>query len=333
MDNPEHFEYTPSTGSISSNQVSRVFMAQVQLSTSSCHRAITSALLDSGANSCFMDREFAVTQNILLKNLPHPTSVTVIDGCPIASVRIVLGDLAWLIHFNVIHSPKHPIIVGLPSFELHNPEIDWRKRTINKLQRDHTSSTLGVLKSSAQPCQISKTSLQELREEGRNEEMFVFAVVASPSTSPHKSEDLLPPKYRDFADVFDKLKANTLPEHRHYDCPIDIQLGKEPPSGPIYNLLPSELEALRNYIEEHLANGFIRHSRSPAGAPIFFVKKKDGSLRLVVDYRGLNKVTVRNRYALPLISTLLERLSGAKYFTKLDLRGAYNLVRIRPRDE
>ena len=122
MDNPEHLEYTPSTGSILSNQVSRVFMAQVQLSTSICHRDIVSALLDSGANSCFMDREFAVTQNILLKNLPHPTSVTVIDGRPIASrdiiqetepVRIVLGDLACVIRFNVIHSPEHPIILGL----------------------------------------------------------------------------------------------------------------------------------------------------------------------------------------------------------------------------
>ena len=69
-----------------------------------------------------------------------------------------------------------------------------------------------------------------------------------------------------------------------------------------------------------------------AGAPIFFVKKKDGSLRLVVDYRGLNKVTIRNRYAFPLISSLLERINGAKFFTKIDLWGAYNLVRIRPRD-
>ena len=100
---------------------------------------------------------------------------------------------------------------------------------------------------------------------------------------------------------------------------------KEPSWGAIYNLSPSELsEVLRKYIDENLANGFIQHSRSPAGAPIFFVKKKDGMLRMVIDYRGLNK------YALPLISSLLERLSGAKYFTKLDLRGAYNLVRIRP---
>ena len=95
--------------------------------------------------------------------------------------------------------------------------------------------------------------------------------------------------------MFDK-EANTLPHHRPYDCPIDLQPGKEPPWGPIYNLSPTELEVLRAYIEENLGNGFIRHSESPAGAPIFFVKKKDGSLRLVVDYRGLNKVTIRNRY-------------------------------------
>ena len=82
-----------------------------------------------------------------------------------------------------------------------------------------------------------------------------------------------------------------------------------------------------------MANGFIRHSKSPTGAPIFFVKKKDGSLRLVVDYRGLNKVTIRNRYRLPLISSLLEQINGARLVTKIDLRGAYNLVRIRPGDE
>ena len=91
-------------------------------------------------------------------------------------------------------------------------------------------------------------------------------------------------------------------------------------------LWPNELvDPFLTYIDENLTNGFIGHSRSLVGAPIFFVKKKNGSLRLVVDYRGLNKVTIRNRYALLLIPKLLERLIGAKYFTKLDLRGAYNL--------
>ena len=119
--------------------------------------------------------------------------------------------------------------------------------------------------------------------------MFLFAILVKTSdTIKVESTVQLPKKYHHYADVFDKVQANTLPHHRPYDCPIDLQPGKEPPWGPIYNLSPTELEVLRTYIEENLENGFIRHSKSPAG-PIFFVKKKDGSLRLVVDYRGLNK--------------------------------------------
>ncbi|XP_041430600.1 uncharacterized protein LOC121397614 [Xenopus laevis] len=90
---------------------------------------------------------------------------------------------------------------------------------------------------------------------------------------------------------------------------------------------------LRNYLVENLAKGFIRHSTSPAGAGIFFVEKKDRSLRPCIDYRELNKITIKNRYPLPLIPELFQRLREAKVFSKLDLRGAYNLVRIREGDE
>ena len=340
MDHPSYVESVPSCGSISSNQVSRVFSAQVELSTSTGHRALASALLDSGANSCFMDREFALTQNIILKKLPNPVAVGVIDGRPIASgdiveesepIRVVLGNLASVISFNIISSPEHSLVLGLPWFELHNPTIDWRKRTIEEVTVQ-SKSLEAPTKDLGSPT-ISTISIHQLREDGRKEDMMVFAVLATPSSSSQELGVQLPKKYIEFSDVFDKVKANRLPEHRPYDCPIDLQPGKEPPWGPIYNLSPTELEVLREYINENLANGFIQHSKSPAGAPIFFVKKKDGTLRMVVDYRGLNKVTVRNRYALPLISSLLERLSEAKYFTKLDLRGAYNLVRIRPGDE
>ena len=107
-----------------------------------------------------------------------------------------------------------------------------------------------------------------------------------------------------------------LPEHR-------------PSFGPIYNLSQTELAELRKYIDENLANNFIGRLKSPAGAPILFVKKKDGSLQICVDYRGLNKVTKKNRYPLPLISGLLDQLGRAKVFTKIDLREAYNLIRIK----
>ena len=114
----------------------------------------------------------------------------------------------------------------------------------------------------------------------------------------------LPKKYYHYADIFDKVKASTLAQHWLYDCPIHLQPGKEPLWGPIYieeNLSPTKLDVLRAYIEENLANGFIQHSKSPADTTIFFVKKMHKSLPLVMDYRGLNKITIRNRYSLPLI--------------------------------
>ena len=90
---------------------------------------------------------------------------------------------------------------------------------------------------------------------------------------------------------------------------------------------------LLQYVDEHLAKGFIQHSKSPAGAPVFFVKKKDGSLRLCVDYCGLNSITVKNHYPLPLISTLLDQLASARIYTKIDLQGANNLIHIKSGDE
>jgi hypothetical protein len=133
--------------------------------------------------------------------------------------------------------------------------------------------------------------------------------------------------------VFEKKNADTLPQHRPYDCGIELQEGAQPPFGPIYSLSQNELVALQDYLDENLVKNFIRHSKSHAGAPIVFVKKKDGSLRMCVDYCGLNKVTIKNQYPLPLISGLLNQLGQAKIHTKIDLRGMYNLVRIKEGDE
>ncbi|XP_061485300.1 uncharacterized protein LOC133385725, partial [Rhineura floridana] len=145
--------------------------------------------------------------------------------------------------------------------------------------------------------------------------------------------EALPEQYREFADVFGKQEADQLPPHRPYDCPIDLLPGAKIPVGRLYSLSEPELAALREFLDKNLRRGFIRPSTSPAAAPVPFVKKKCGELRLCNDYRALNQITVRNRYPLPLIPELLERLRGARIFTKLDLRGAYNLVRMREGDE
>lgn len=144
---------------------------------------------------------------------------------------------------------------------------------------------------------------------------------------------LLPQEFCSFQDVFQKTNADKLPLHRAYDLGIDLLPGHQAPFMPMYPLSNSEHLELVAYIDENLQRGFIRPSKSPAGAPILFVKKKDGTLRMCVDYRGLNKVTVKNRYPLPLINDLLDKMQGSTFFSKIDLRGAYNLVRIREGDE
>ena len=144
----------------------------------------------------------------------------------------------------------------------------------------------------------------------------------------------IPLEYADYADVFSSDLTIELPENTGINKhAIELVEGKQPPYGPIYSLGPVELETLKAYIETHLKTGFIRPSKSPAGAPILFDKKPDGSLRLCVDYRGLNNLTIKNRYPLPLIGESLDRLGRAKRFTQLDLTSAYHRMRIREGDE
>ena len=114
---------------------------------------------------------------------------------------------------------------------------------------------------------------------------------------------------------------------------IKLEEGKQPPFGPIYSLSPVELEIMKTYIETNLANGFIRPSKSPTGALILFNRKPNRSLYLCVDYWGLNNITIKNRYLLPLIGESLDRLSRAKQFIQLDLTNAYHRMKIREGEE
>ena len=116
-------------------------------------------------------------------------------------------------------------------------------------------------------------------------------------------------------------------------CAINLRSGTAPPKGRLYSLSAPERKAMEDYINNSLAAGNIRPSSSPAGAGFFFVGKKDGSLRPCIDYRGLNEITIKDRYPLPLLSSAFELLQGATVFTKLDLRNAYHLVQIREGDE
>lgn len=137
---------------------------------------------------------------------------------------------------------------------------------------------------------------------------------------------------KSYQDVFPEELPVGLPPSREIDHRIELLPGATPPSRPTYRLSTAELEELKKQLKELVEHGFIRPSKSAFGAPILFVKKKDGSMRMCVDYRALNDITIKNSYPLPRIDELFDQLQGSKYFSKIDLRSGYHQIRIHPDD-
>jgi len=137
-----------------------------------------------------------------------------------------------------------------------------------------------------------------------------------------------------FLGIMGKEATDTLPRYRPYDCKIDLQEGSSVPWGPIYPLSEEELRTLREWLKEMEQTGKIKPSTSPAGSPILFVSKPHGrGLRLCVDYRALNRITIPNQYPLPLMQELQDRVRGAQWFTKMDLKNGFHLIRVKEGDE
>ena len=131
------------------------------------------------------------------------------------------------------------------------------------------------------------------------------------------------PIVKEFPDVFlDDILG--LPLDREIEFVIELILGTKTISIPSYRMAPAELKELKAQLEELLSKGFIRPNTSPWGAPVLFVKKKDGSLRLCIDYRQLNRVTIRNQYPLPRIDELFDQLHGSRVYSKIDLRSGHH---------
>ncbi len=272
------------------------------------------ALLDSGAEGNLLDISLAQLLHIPLVPLRHKISVSALNGqslppISLSTVPITLvtsGNHSETITFLVTHSPLAPVVLGHPWLTQHNPRVDWGHNTVSEWSRACYAS-----------CLVSAG----------------FSVCDSVLQEEMGNLSNVPEEYLDLKEVFSKSRAASLPPHRPYDCAIDLVPGMSPPKGRLYSLSVPEREAMEKYISDSLTAGFIRPSSSPAGAGFFFVAKKDGSLRPCIDYRGLNNITVKNTYPLPLMSSAFERLQGASIFTKLDLRNAYHLVRIREGDE
>ncbi|GJR80313.1 putative reverse transcriptase domain-containing protein [Tanacetum coccineum] len=225
-----------------------------------------------------------------------------------------------------IHMLDFDVILGMDWLASHRATIDCYARTVifgNVRQPEfvyHGSSPLKSVKL------ISAMKARTLISHGC--QGFLASVMDTSLESPN-IENLS--VVREFADVFpDELPG--LPPAREIEFGIELIPGAEPISKAPYRMAPVELKELKEQLQEMLENGFIRPSVSPWGAPVLFVKKKDGSMRLCIDYRELNRITIRNRYPLPRIDDLFDQLQGAKYFSKIDLRSGYHQLRVREHD-
>jgi hypothetical protein len=267
------------------------------------------------------------------------------------TIQLLIDQHLENVVFQVTKLSSVPLILGKTWLRRHNPLIDWANNTVNFRSAWCQAHCLPYRHEAPEPSRAtpaaSSFSICMIGAAGyavaARQKHSVSFVATIRDLFPDDDDDDVPgdskqdmeklrklvqPEYHDYLLLFTKKEADKLPLHRHIDHEIPLEDGTKPSFRPLYSMSASELKEVRAWLREHLSKGFIRASQSSAASPILFVKKKDGSLRLCVDYRALNAITKKNRYPLPLIEETLRQVSGAHYFTPLDLRSAFNLIRI-----
>ncbi|KAK3535970.1 hypothetical protein QTP70_022856, partial [Hemibagrus guttatus] len=282
------------------------------------------ALLDSGSAGNFISGALCRQLRLKLTATQKAYQIHAVTGRTLQTVHHLAGPLRLQVgalhceelHLLVLENATTDIILGRPWLELHDPVLSWKTGEILKWGEHCFGACFPNLPAPVPP-QVHHLPAQATLVE-----------------SPRKAcPPDIPACYSHFRDVFCPRRASKLPPHQPWDCAIDLIPGEPVPKGWIYSLSIPEEKAMEEYIQEALTQGYIRPSTSPAASGFFFVAKKDGGLCPCIDYRALNQITVKFRYPLPLVPAVLERLHGATIFTKLDLRSAYNLIRIREGDE
>jgi hypothetical protein len=323
-------------------------------------------LIDSGATNNFMNPRFVTDHEVPVVPLAQPIPVIGLDGAGLArgiqhtssTLPMSIYGHPELIKFNILETGTYDIVLGIPWLRKHNPSINWQteritfNRCICKKEYEEFETRRkgpGGKAAGTQSAQQVKTEKGPQRPRGvvnrqtktvapdameqspdmTDNELSQYVIVKHETLNATSEEPRLPEEYREFEDVFTAPAEGVLPEHRPFDHEINTMEGTEPTFKPIYQLSEKESQTLKEYIAENLKKGYIRESKSSAGYPIIFVPKKDGSLRLCVDYRHLNSITIKDRHPLPLIHELQDRLRTAKWFTKYDILNAYNRLRIK----
>ncbi|GJU79884.1 putative reverse transcriptase domain-containing protein [Tanacetum coccineum] len=283
------------------------------------------ALFDSGADKSFVSTSFSTLIDIEPVELDTCYEVELADGKVVSTNNVLIGctinllNRSFPIDLMVIELESFDIIIGMDWLSRYDATILCREKKVRiplegktlVIEGDRNNSRLKI---------VSCIKAQKYIEKGC--ELFL-AQVTEQESKEKRLEDV--PVIRDFLEVFPKELLG-LPPPRQVEFRIDLILGVAPVAGAPYRLAPSEMKELSKQLQELSEKGFIRPRSSPWGDPVLFVKKKDGSFRMCIDYQELNKLRIKNRYPLLRIDDLFDQLQGSSVYSKIDLQSGYHQI-------
>jgi hypothetical protein len=302
------------------------------------------ALLDSGASGNFIHEELVKQLELPRHRRTTALPVTDIQGRPLRTISkyttlfLQAGTHQEQATFNIITLGKHKLVLGLTWLQKHDPSIKWSERKISfnsaLCKRDCIKNKYP--KQRKEPDRQRDKDIPGLMMTDEETEIFSIKLPSNLKPTETKDTDAIPREYKDFLDVFDTNEAKKMPKDRGiWNFTIDFidkWEDKLPRPSKRYQLSMAEQQLERDTIKELLDSGMIRPSKSPLAAPCFFVPKKDGTKRHVVDWRGINAITIKDAHPLPIMDDLLDLARGSKIMSKLDLTASYNQIPIRESD-
>jgi hypothetical protein len=317
------------------------------------------AMIDSGATITIISSRWIEKNKIPHEVRRHPIQVRLADDqAPVwgggminfqtKRVKLQVLGTREQRQFSILDLGGQDMILGMDWLKRRNPEINWKNQAVrfheerNEGRQSTRTPTDRVTSHRRRAIQkphgaagISQISLSQIMAIYQKQPqsvgmIWVRRVGADTEGDSHMN---IPNEYQEYQWLFEENIEEALPDHQDWDHKIPLKEGTKLRPEPLRPLSREQHEELKQYLKTNLKKGYIRDSESQVAFPILFVPKKNGKLRLCVDYRQLNNATIKNRYPLPLITELMQRLQGAKWFTKFDIREGYYRIRIAEGEE